>query len=121
MPQSITGRPASAPVRSSATEPRADATTLRDPRAWKRLMLDAASRGPTLVDESTGAVHVLRYHDVERLLHEPRLHGLPFRARHAAAGCSPTSSAARRAACSDLEGCAARAHGASAQRPGRAR
>ena len=76
MPQSITGRPASAPVRSSATEPRADATTLRDPRAWKRLMLDAASRGPTLVDESTGAVHVLRYHDVERLLHEPRLHGV---------------------------------------------
>jgi len=57
-------------------EPRADATTLRDPRAWKHLVLDAASRGPTVVDDSTGAVHVLRYHDVERLLHEPRLHGV---------------------------------------------
>lgn len=76
MPQSITGRPASAPERSAATEPRADTTTLRDPRAWKRLMLDAAAHGPTLVDESTGAVHVLRYHDVDRLLHDARLHGV---------------------------------------------
>lgn len=69
------------PIRTTATpprpaEPRVAATTLRDPRAWKRLMLDAAAHGPTVVDEPTGAVHVLRYREVERLLHEPRLHGV---------------------------------------------
>ncbi len=57
-------------------EPRLAATTLREPRAWKRLVLDAASQGPSFVDEATGAVHVLRYREVERLLHEPRLHGV---------------------------------------------
>lgn len=64
------------PASSPGAEPRVAATTLRDPRAWRRLMLDAASHGPTVVDEPTGAVHVLRYRDVERLLHEPRLHGV---------------------------------------------
>lgn len=68
------------PIRTTSTarpaEPRIAATTLRDPRAWKGLMLDAASHGPTFIDEATGAVHVLRYREVERLLHERRLHGV---------------------------------------------
>jgi len=54
----------------------ATATALTDPRAFERLVLEAAARGPTMVDEATGAVWVLRHGDVERLLHEPALHGV---------------------------------------------
>ena len=59
-----------------STEPRAAITTTTDPRQWKRMMLDAASRGPTIVDEATESLYVLRYRDIERLLHEPRLNGV---------------------------------------------
>jgi cytochrome P450 len=52
------------------------ATAVRDPRQWTRMMLDAASRGATAIDEATEAIYVLRYRDIERLLHEPRLHGV---------------------------------------------
>ena len=47
-----------------------------DPREWKRVMLDAASRGPTAIDEATGTLYVLRHRDIEQLLHEPRVHGV---------------------------------------------
>jgi hypothetical protein len=52
------------------------ATAVTDPREWKRLMLDAASRGPTAIDEATGMIYVLRHGDIERLLNEPRVHGV---------------------------------------------
>jgi cytochrome P450 len=58
------------------TEPKVAATTVTDPRESKRLMLDAASRGPTAIDEATGTIYVLRHLDIERLLHEPRVHGV---------------------------------------------
>jgi len=61
---------------SAAPEPRVAATTSTDPRAWQRLMLGAAANGPTVVDAATGALYVLRYRDIERLLHDPRLHGV---------------------------------------------
>ena len=38
-------------------------------------MLEAASRGPTAIDEATGTIYVLRYREIELLLHEPRLRG----------------------------------------------
>lgn len=47
-----------------------------DPREWKRWVLAAAAEGPTAVDEATGALHVLRYRDIESILHEPRLRGV---------------------------------------------
>lgn len=62
--------------KSAGTEPRVPATTSPGPRDWQRLMLRAAAEGPTVVDETTGALYVLRYRDVERLLNEPRLHGV---------------------------------------------
>jgi cytochrome P450 len=52
------------------------ATAVMDPREWKRLMLDAASRGPTAIDEATGSIYVLRHRDIERLLTDPRVHGV---------------------------------------------
>jgi cytochrome P450 len=52
------------------------ATAVTDPREWKRLMLHAASRGPTAIDEATGMIYVLRHRDIERLLNEPRVHGV---------------------------------------------
>jgi len=52
------------------------ATAVTDPREWKRLMLDAASHGPTAIDEATGMIYVLRHRDIERLLNEPRVHGV---------------------------------------------
>lgn len=69
--RAFTGRRASA-----VSEPRVAATTATDPREWKRLMLGAAANGPTVVDEASGALHVLRYRDVERVLNEPRLNGV---------------------------------------------
>jgi cytochrome P450 len=62
--------------KGAATEPRVAATTAPDPRQWQRLMLDGAANGPTLVDEATDALYVLRYRDVERLLNEPRVNGV---------------------------------------------
>jgi len=56
-------------------EQRVPASTVTDPQEWKNLMLAAASRGATAVDDA-GVLHVLRYHDIEKLLHEPRLHGV---------------------------------------------
>ena len=52
------------------------ATAVTDPREWKRLMLDAASRGATAIDEATGMIYLLRHRDIERLLNEPRVHGV---------------------------------------------
>ena len=76
-PMQTTSTPTLAGRRESAVaEPRVAATTSTDPREWKRLMLDAAANGPTVVDEATGALYVLRYRDIERLLNEPRLNGV---------------------------------------------
>ncbi len=61
---------------NSTSEPTVAATTVTEPREWKRMMLDAASRGSTAIDDTTGAVYVLRYGDIARLLHEPRVHGV---------------------------------------------
>lgn len=47
-----------------------------DPREWKSIVLAAAARGPTAIDEATGMVHVLRHAEIERLLNEPRLRGV---------------------------------------------
>ncbi|MCX5739416.1 MAG: hypothetical protein NTZ61_13145, partial [Proteobacteria bacterium] len=47
-----------------------------DPREWKQLMLAAAARGPTAIEETTGMIYVLHQREVERLLHEPRLRGV---------------------------------------------
>src|SRR5262245_65214785 len=47
-----------------------------DPRDWRGMMLEAALRGPSVVDADTGMIHVLRYRDIEPLLHEPRVHGV---------------------------------------------
>jgi cytochrome P450 len=69
--QTFTGR-----RESSMIEPRVPATAATDPREWKRLMLGGAADGPTVVDEATGALYVLRYRDIERLLNEPRLNGV---------------------------------------------
>src|SRR4029453_17652928 len=58
-------------------EPKVAATAAAtDPREWKRVMLAAASRGPTAIDEATGTLFVLRHRDIEQLLHEPRVHGV---------------------------------------------
>jgi hypothetical protein len=50
--------------------------TATDPRAWKASMLAAAARGPTAIEATTGMIYVLRHHEIERLLHEPRLRGV---------------------------------------------
>src|SRR5262249_44968160 len=60
-------RSAVRPGRTSMIERKVPATAVTDPREWKQLMLDAASRGPTAVDEATGTIYVLRYRDIERL------------------------------------------------------
>ncbi|HEV7732180.1 MAG TPA: hypothetical protein VGR62_08460 [Candidatus Binatia bacterium] len=52
------------------------ATRLTDSREWHRVMPDAASRGPTAIDETTGMVYVLRRRDIELLSNEPRMHGV---------------------------------------------
>jgi len=57
-------------------EPKIPLTTAADPREWKQLLLAAAARGPTVIDETTGVIHVLRHREIERLLHEPRLRGV---------------------------------------------
>ena len=51
-------------------------STAADPRAWKQAMLDAAARGPTALEVTTGMIYVLRHREIERLLHEPRLQGV---------------------------------------------
>jgi hypothetical protein len=51
-------------------------STAADPREWKRAMLAAAARGPTVIEETTGMIYVLRHREIERLLHEPRLRGV---------------------------------------------
>src|SRR5262249_59483904 len=51
------------------------AFAMTNPQEWRSLMLAAASRGATAVDD-TGVLHVLRYRDIENLLHEPRLQGV---------------------------------------------
>jgi len=40
------------------------------------LLLAAAARGPTAIEETTGMIYVLRQREIERLLHEPRLRGV---------------------------------------------
>jgi cytochrome P450 len=57
-------------------EPKVTTSAATDPREWKRAILAAASRGPTAIDEFTGMLYVLRHRDIERLLNEPRLHGV---------------------------------------------
>src|SRR5215472_8750810 len=61
---------------ATMTELKVAATAVTDPRQWKRLMLDAASLGPTAIDEATGMIYVLRHGDIEQLLNEPRVHGV---------------------------------------------
>lgn len=39
-------------------------------------MLAAAAEGPTVIDEVTGATHLLRHRDIEAILNEPRLRGV---------------------------------------------
>lgn len=51
------------------------ATLTTEPRAWKKMMHAAAAKGPTAVDGTTGAVHVLRHMDIEALLRDPRVRG----------------------------------------------
>jgi hypothetical protein len=46
------------------------ATAVTDPREWKRLMLDAASRGPTAIDEATGMIYVPARRYIGRKLHQ---------------------------------------------------
>jgi len=58
------------------TEQIIPASVAADPRAWTRWMLEAATRGDIAVDETTGTIHVLRYREIEALLHEPRLRGV---------------------------------------------
>ena len=57
-------------------EARIPLSAASDPRAWKALMLAAAARGPTAIEETTGTIYVLRHREIERLLHEPRLRGV---------------------------------------------
>jgi len=47
-----------------------------DVRARNALVLAAAARSATAIDAVTGAVYVLRYGEIERLLNDPRLHGV---------------------------------------------
>ncbi len=47
-----------------------------DPRVWKQQMLAAAERGPSVIEEVTGMIYVLRQREIERILHEPKLHGV---------------------------------------------
>jgi len=47
-----------------------------DPREWKQVMLAAAARGPTAIEETTEMIYVLRQREIERLLQEPRLRGV---------------------------------------------
>lgn len=58
------------------TEAKLPLTSVGDPRASRGLLVEAARRGPSVVDAETGMIHVLRYREVERLLHEPRLRGI---------------------------------------------
>jgi len=58
------------------TEPKLPLMSTTDPREWRRMMLEAAPRGPSVVDSDTGTIHVLRYRDIEPLLHESRVHGV---------------------------------------------
>ena len=57
-------------------EQRIPLSAATDPRAWKQLMLAAAARGPTAIEETTEMIYVLRQREIERLLHEPRLRGV---------------------------------------------
>ena len=57
-------------------EQRIPLSAAADPRAWKQLMLAAAARGPTAIEETTEMIYVLRQREIERLLHEPRLRGV---------------------------------------------
>lgn len=47
-----------------------------DPLAGRRAILAAAAQGPTAIEQGTGAIWVLGYRDVEKLLLEPKLHGV---------------------------------------------
>ena len=58
------------------SEPRIPLAAVTDPREWKSLLLAAAARGPTAIEETTGMIYVLRQREIERLLHEPRLRGV---------------------------------------------
>jgi cytochrome P450 len=58
------------------TEQRIALSTTTDPRAWKASILAAAASGPTAIEDTTGMIYVLRHREIERLLHEPRLHGI---------------------------------------------
>ena len=57
-------------------EPSIPLSATTDPREWKSLLLAAAARGPTAIEETTGMIYVLRQREIERLLHEPRLRGV---------------------------------------------
>jgi hypothetical protein len=57
-------------------EQRIPLTAAMDPREWKALLLAAAARGPTAIEETSEMIYVLRYREIERLLHEPRLRGV---------------------------------------------
>ncbi len=57
-------------------EQRIPLSAATDLREWKQLMLAAAARGPTAIEETTGMIYVLRQREIERLLHEPRLRGV---------------------------------------------
>jgi hypothetical protein len=57
-------------------EPSIPLSATTDPREWKSLLLAAAARGPTAIEETTGMIYVLRQPEIERLLHEPRLRGV---------------------------------------------
>jgi len=57
-------------------EPSSPLSATTDPREWKSLLLAAAARGPTAIEETTGMIYVLRQREIERLLHEPRLRGV---------------------------------------------
>ena len=47
-----------------------------EPQASRRMVRDAATAGPTAIEETTGAVWVLRYRDLEKFLLEPTLQGV---------------------------------------------
>jgi len=57
-------------------EQRIPLSAATDPRAWKQSILAAAARGPAAIEETTEMIYVLRYHEIERLLHEPQLRGV---------------------------------------------
>ena len=58
------------------SEQRIPLTLATDPREWKSLLLAAAARGPTAIEETSEMIYVLRYREIERLLNEPRLRGV---------------------------------------------